>query len=319
LLHGHPQTAYMWRKLIAPLSEQYEVFAPDTRGCGQTDKPRIRITRDMLARDIIQFMDALGIEKARVVGHDYGGMIAYKMSVDYPDRIQQLVLMDTTTTTWVPWGVHGYWAKAEPSPEVFYEKCGQEYIEWLFAGKTPEYKDVDAPFGKDLLPGEHPSSWCEPEALAHYVDNFADPDVQFAAIQYYRSAIPLHKVIADPEAPNGERYEFLSEKQVADMWRHPGGLFAHPDWETPLEFGPEDRHKHYPGPALFIYSALMIPEAFEQGEPAEDHLPETYYTESIKRYYPDFRSRWINCGHFGPEEAPEQVLAHLQSFLAGEF
>lgn len=71
LIHGFPETSYSWRHQLAALSEHYAVFAPDTRGFGQTDKPGTRVTRQILAQDVINFMDALGIERAAIVGHDW--------------------------------------------------------------------------------------------------------------------------------------------------------------------------------------------------------------------------------------------------------
>ena len=81
LIHGFPETSYEWRHQIPVLAEHYAVFAPDTRGMGQTDKPDIRVSRRLLAQDIANFMDALGLERAAVVGHDWGGIIAFKFAI----------------------------------------------------------------------------------------------------------------------------------------------------------------------------------------------------------------------------------------------
>ena len=62
LLHGYPQTSHMWRHQLPVLGERFKVYAPDTRGYGGTDKPRVRLDRSILARDVLDFMDALGIE-----------------------------------------------------------------------------------------------------------------------------------------------------------------------------------------------------------------------------------------------------------------
>ena len=94
-IHGFPETSYEWRHQIAELGEDYACFAPDTRGFGQTDKPGIRISRHLLASDIVNFMDALGIERAAVVGHDWGGIIAFKLAIDWPHRVSRLALLDT--------------------------------------------------------------------------------------------------------------------------------------------------------------------------------------------------------------------------------
>src|SRR5437763_1571566 len=122
LIHGWPETSYEWRNQIPALAEHFAVFAPDNRGFGRTDKPDIRVSRQLLGQDVVNFMDALGIEQAAVVGHDWGGFIAFKLAIDHPERVTRLALLDTFCTTWGPAAVHGYWYKARPLPEEFYAK-----------------------------------------------------------------------------------------------------------------------------------------------------------------------------------------------------
>ena len=81
-IHGFPQTSYEWRHQFAALSGEYACFAPDLRGFGQTEKPGARVSRQLLAQDIVNFMDALGLEQARVVAHDWGGIVAFKLAID---------------------------------------------------------------------------------------------------------------------------------------------------------------------------------------------------------------------------------------------
>ena len=70
--------------------------------------------------NIVNFMDALGIEKAAVVAHDWGGIIGFKLAIDWPERVTRLALLDTLCTVWVPAGIHGYWFKAAPHPEELF-------------------------------------------------------------------------------------------------------------------------------------------------------------------------------------------------------
>jgi len=136
LIHGFPETSYSWRHQLAALSEHYAVFAPDTRGFGQTDKPGTRVTRQILAQDVINFMDALGIERAAIVGHDWGGIIAFKLAIDWPHRVTRLALLDTLCTVWPRLAQHGYWFKAEPYPEEFFAKYHRGFIETVITGKS---------------------------------------------------------------------------------------------------------------------------------------------------------------------------------------
>ena len=139
MVHGFPETSFQWRHQLPALAETNAVFALDTRGFGQTDKPRIRVNRDMLARDVINFMDALGIERAHLVGHDWGGIIGFKAVIDYQERFERVAFIDTLLTTWIPWGFHGCWFKDEPRPEEFFAAHHEEFIQSIFAGKQPSY------------------------------------------------------------------------------------------------------------------------------------------------------------------------------------
>jgi haloacetate dehalogenase len=136
LIHGFPETSFAWRKQFPALSERYAVFAPDTHGLGRTDKTDIRVSRHLLAANVVAFMDALGIGRAAVVGHDWGGIIAFKLAIDWSERVGRLALLDTLCTVWAPRAVHGYWFKATPLPEEFFARFHRPFIEAIFTGRT---------------------------------------------------------------------------------------------------------------------------------------------------------------------------------------
>jgi haloacetate dehalogenase len=317
-IHGFPETSYEWRHQLEALSDTYACFAPDNRGFGKTDKPGARVTRSMLGQDVINFMDALGIEKAHVVGHDWGGIISFKVAIDWPERVNRLAEMDTLCTVWVPGGVHGYWFKAEPYPEEFFAQSNKQFIEAIFTGKS----DPVLP-GRPFSPWQGASSaaaprtWASAEDVKHYVDAFADPMSQFHAISYYRYALPFHIVHPDATATHGERYEFLSERKVAEMWTHPEGLEKHPLYENFMDYGPEDRHKTFPNPTLWMFG--QYPPRPENGGAATNFIPSgNPFFDQFSRYFPDLRGRGVNAGHFFPEEAPQVTNDTLRAFLAGQ-
>ncbi|MBJ7291840.1 alpha/beta fold hydrolase, partial [Williamsia sp.] len=72
LLHGWPQHWYLWRDVIPAVSDRYRVIAPDLRGFGWTDAPPGGYRKERLATDILALLDALGIDRVRLVGHDWG-------------------------------------------------------------------------------------------------------------------------------------------------------------------------------------------------------------------------------------------------------
>lgn len=93
LLHGIPTWSYLYHQVIPLLSPHCRVLAPDFLGHGNSDK-RDRFDRSLMAQTamILKFMDALGLERATIVGHDTGGGVALIMGIEHPDRVDRLVL-----------------------------------------------------------------------------------------------------------------------------------------------------------------------------------------------------------------------------------
>src|SRR5829696_9504920 len=73
LLHGWPQHWWCWRKLIPRLAASYRVLAPDLRGWGWSDAPPGDYDKASFAADIVALLDAEGIDRVSVIGHDWGG------------------------------------------------------------------------------------------------------------------------------------------------------------------------------------------------------------------------------------------------------
>lgn len=93
LLHGWPQHWWMWRKVIPDLSRTWRVLAPDLRGLGWTDAPDGPYDKQRLADDVLGLMDVLGIERAPVIGHDWGAVAAQLMTVSAPERVSAALIL----------------------------------------------------------------------------------------------------------------------------------------------------------------------------------------------------------------------------------
>jgi len=95
LLHGFPEFWYSWRYQIPFLAEHgYTVVAPDLRGYNDTDKPRTGYDVATLTRDIAGLVKGLGQEKAIIVGHDWGGALAWVFAASYPQMTDRLIVMN---------------------------------------------------------------------------------------------------------------------------------------------------------------------------------------------------------------------------------
>jgi epoxide hydrolase 4 len=97
LLHGFPEFWYGWRHQLPSLAAAgYRIWAPDLRGYNESEKPQgIAAYRlETLAADVIGLIDAAGRERACLVGHDWGGVIAWWIAMHAPDRLQRMVVIN---------------------------------------------------------------------------------------------------------------------------------------------------------------------------------------------------------------------------------
>ena len=95
LLHGYPQTWYMWRKVMSALAGRYTVIAPDLRGSGGSEAPEGGYDKATLAEDIHQLLAALGhAGEVSLVGHDIGAMVAYAYAAARPGSVRRLALLE---------------------------------------------------------------------------------------------------------------------------------------------------------------------------------------------------------------------------------
>jgi len=94
LLHGFPELAVSWRHQLEDLSADYRVVVPDLRGYGGTDAPpRVAdYTTDLLVRDVLELADTVGAERFHLVGHDWGGAIAWQVGMRHARRLRSLAV-----------------------------------------------------------------------------------------------------------------------------------------------------------------------------------------------------------------------------------
>lgn len=135
LLHGYAETSRMWRPLIPLLADRFTVIAPDLPGIGDSDIPTQGLDMKSAATTIHALAQALGVAKARVVGHDIGLMVAYAYTAQYPAEVEKLVLMDA----FLP-GVAG-WEAIYDSPDLWHFRFNGPTPEALVKGRERTYFD----------------------------------------------------------------------------------------------------------------------------------------------------------------------------------
>jgi len=103
LIHGYTDTGDMWGPLAAELDKTHTVIVPDLRGLGRSSRPAGGYDKKTEAADIRAVVKALGYDRAAVVGHDIGNMVAYAYAAQYPDKVERLVVMDAPIPGIDPW------------------------------------------------------------------------------------------------------------------------------------------------------------------------------------------------------------------------
>src|SRR5438874_10369762 len=135
LLHGYTQTSRMWRPLIPLLAERFTVIAPDLPGIGESAIPADGLDMKTSAIRIHALAKSLAIEKARVVGHDIGLMVAYAYAAQFPAETEKLAVMDA----FLP-GVAG-WEAVYNNPAIWHFRFNGPTPEALVRGRERVYFD----------------------------------------------------------------------------------------------------------------------------------------------------------------------------------
>lgn len=96
MIGGLASNVYKWEpEFIKKISEHYKTIIFSNRGAGRSDKPKIDYTIKMFADDTAVLMDTLGLKRAYVLGHSMGGMIAQELVLNYPEKVNKLILCST--------------------------------------------------------------------------------------------------------------------------------------------------------------------------------------------------------------------------------
>lgn len=135
LLHGYAETSRMWKPIIPSLAERFTVIAPDLPGIGDSGIPSDGLDMKNAAIRIHDLVKSLGVQKAEVVGHDIGLMVAYAYAAQFPADVTKLVLMDA----FLP-GVDG-WEAVYNNPNIWHFRFNGPTPEALVQGRERTYFD----------------------------------------------------------------------------------------------------------------------------------------------------------------------------------
>jgi pimeloyl-ACP methyl ester carboxylesterase len=188
LLHGFPDTSALWRHQVAALTGAgFRTIAPDMRGRGRSDRPPevadYALTK--IVGDVTGIMDALGVQRAHVVGHDWGAVVAWLVAMLAPTRVDHLVVISV--------GAPG--AAGPPTLEALQK--GWYRILFDMPGVAEELiQRNDWYLMRVLLEGSG-------ENFETYIANFSEPGALTAALNWYRANTPVQRLLgpAPPMPP----------------------------------------------------------------------------------------------------------------------
>jgi haloacetate dehalogenase len=199
LLHGHPQSLIIWRKVAPALSQHFTVVATDLCGYGDAGKPEggqahVAYSKRAMAQDQAELMGALGFERFSVLAHDRGARVAHRLGLDHEHRIRRMVLLDICPTL----------AMYEQTSMMF----ASAYWHWFFLIQPAPFPETlinaQPDFYLEKLMGLRSAglSPFEPRAWAQYQRHMRDPDAVHAMCEDYRAAagIDLEHDRADRDA-----------------------------------------------------------------------------------------------------------------------
>lgn len=167
LLHGFPQTHYMWRYVARGVADSHTVIMPDLRGYGNSEKPAgtrpDTYSKRTMARDIVEITKPLGISKFGLIGHDRGALVAVRAGLDHPAAVDYLGILDVLPTldTWAV--LQGVNAKVAWHLYLMAQPAGMP--ERMISAVAAEF------FGSFLDAWDSTDSTFTPEARNHYIES----------------------------------------------------------------------------------------------------------------------------------------------------
>ena len=264
-LHGFPESHRTWRALVPKLQDRFYLVMPDQRGFGGSDRPQDEkaYRTETLVDDIFELADALGLETFALVGHDWGGAIAWTAALKRPERLTRLAIINA------------------PHPWVFQKSLIEDSqqrnaSQYITAFRTPGFEQAVEAMGYDAF---------FQKTFSKHVDLAAIPEV--------------------------EKRQYLAD------WSRPGAMTAMLNWyrASKLVVPPPGLAVPLPDWLLKAFPKIAVPTLVIWGMKDAALLP--VQLDGLDELVEDLGiARLPDAGHFAPWEAPDDVAAALEPFLA---
>ena len=256
LLHGYPQTGQMWHKVSPTLMKRFNLIIPDLRGYGDSEKARSGFDKKTMAKDIACLASELGHETFFLMGHDRGARVAHRLALDFPEKVEKLIVLDIVPTHTIfsrtgrelaaaYW--HWFYFQAPDLPEIMIRNSAEPFLHTMFRSLSWRPDAID-----DLL-------------FAEYLRAFTLPGTIRCGLEDYRAAATID-------------YE--------DDERDLGTKLSCPVYTIWGQFGKME-------------SLFDVVDTWK--EKADNVIGKS-----------------LPCGHFIPEEAPDELLSEIVPFLINQ-
>ncbi|MDQ2736127.1 MAG: alpha/beta hydrolase [Pseudomonadota bacterium] len=176
LLHGWPSTWYEWRKVMPLLAAKYQVIAPDLRGLGDSSRPSDGYDKKRIAADLWHLLGGtLGLARWHLVGHDWGGPVAFALAAAHAEAIRTLTIVDVTVPGIGPdisqggkrW--HHAFHMTPELPEALVQGRERAYLTWFYRSFS-----------------WHPDAFAATD-IDEYLRTYTQPGALRAGFAYYRN------------------------------------------------------------------------------------------------------------------------------------
>ena len=211
MIHGFPDFWYTWRHQIAALAGNYRVVAIDQRGYNLSDKPKgvENYSLDLLAADVVAVIKQLGQEKAIIIGHDWGGAVAWTLALSQPSVTDKLIILNLPH-------FRGLTRELAQNPK---QQQNSEYA-----------RRFQEPGAHEKLTAEKLAEWVtDPEARTKYIEAFRRSDFE-AMLNYYKRNYPKAPYLEDASPLVKVKCPVLMIHGLDDWALLPGALDGTWDW-----------------------------------------------------------------------------------------
>lgn len=188
MVHGHPHTHVIWRKVAPALSKDRQVILVDLRGYGDSTKPESTpdhrpYSKREMARDLQLLLQSLGIEQCDFVGHDRGGRVGHRFALDWPELVRKAVFIDIAPTA------------------TMYERTDKEfatrYFWWFFLIQPEPFPEKLINFDPEYFLRHHIKGQLkiegtlEENVFQEYLRSYRNPETIHAICEDYRAAATI--------------------------------------------------------------------------------------------------------------------------------